>query len=122
MSAIKLSDLQQGADEKYPDFEIEVDNEDGKEPKTLAFQPVLRLNKAGRRAVATALDIRKRFAVGEGEDETDDDLTDAISDAFKLTARNVASFNGVKKWAGEDLGRWLFLIEQYQGKTNAGEA
>jgi hypothetical protein len=40
MSAIKLSDLQQGADEKYPDFEIEI--EDGK----VVFNPTLEEIKA----------------------------------------------------------------------------
>jgi hypothetical protein len=89
----------------------------------LAFQPVLRLDKKGRKAVSNALDLKKRWAVGEeGETENDDDLTDAISDAFKLTARNVASYNGVKKWAGEDLAKWLFLLEQYNAKTSPGEA
>ena len=122
MSAIKLSDLQKGADEKYPDFEIEVDAEDGSEPKTLAFQPVLRLDKKGRKAVSKALDLQTRFAKGDDEEESDEDLTDAIADAFKLTARNAASFNGVKKWAGEDVTRWLFLMEQYQEKTSPGEA
>jgi hypothetical protein len=115
MSAIKLSDLQQGADEKYPDFEIEI--EDG---KVIAFQPILRLDKKGRKAVLAALDIGKRVE-NAGED-SDEDWTDLYSDAFKLTARTPAAFNFVKKWAGEDLTRWSFLFDQYQEKTNAGEA
>lgn len=115
MSAIKLSDLQQGADEKYPDFEIEL--EDG---KVIAFQPILRLDKKGRKAVVAALDISKR--VKEDDEESDDDWTDLYADAFRLTARNVAAYNAVKKWAGEDLTRWSYLFDQYQEKTNAGEA
>ena len=115
MSAIKLSDLQQGADEKYPDFEIEV--EDG---KVVAFQPILRLDKKGRKAVVAALDIKKR--VEDAGDESDEDWTDLYSDAFKLTARTPAAFAAVKKWAGEDLTRWSYLFDQYQEKTNAGEA
>jgi hypothetical protein len=113
MSAIKLSDLQKGADEKYPDFEIEI--EDG---KIVAFQPILRLDKKGRKAVLAALDISKRF----GEKESDEDWTDVYADAFKLTARTPAAFTAVKKFAGEDLTRWSYLFDQYQEKTNAGEA
>ena len=115
MSAIKLSDLQQGADEKYPDFEIEI--EDG---KVVAFQPILRLDKAGRKAVVAALDISKR--VTEAGEDSDEDWTDLYSDAFKLTARTPAAFDVVKEWAGEDLTRWSFLFDQYQEKTSAGEA
>jgi hypothetical protein len=116
MSAIKLSDLQKGAEEKYPDFEIEL--EDG---KTIAFQPILRLNKAGRKAVIAALDINKRAEASDGG-ESDEDWTDLYSDAFRLTARTTAAFNAVKKWAGEDLTRWSYLFNEYQEKTNAGEA
>jgi hypothetical protein len=115
MSAIKLSDLQQGADEKYPDFEIEI--EDG---KVVAFQPILRLDKKGRKAVVAALDISKR--VEEAGEDSDEDWTDLYADAFKLTARTPAAFTVVKKWAGEDLTRWSYLFDLYQEKTNAGEA
>jgi hypothetical protein len=121
MSAIKLSDLQKGADEKYPDFEIELDNEDGEGVKLIAFQPILRLDKTGRKAVSAALDIRKRWATEEAQ-ESDEDFTDVIADAFKLTAREPEHFEALKKWAGEDLTRWSFAFEQYQEKTGAGEA
>jgi hypothetical protein len=116
MSAIKLSDLQKGAEEKYPDFEIEL--EDG---KTIAFQPILRLDKKGRKAVVAALDISKRAKTSD-EEENDEDWTDLYSDAFRLTARTTAAFTAVKKWAGEDLTRWSYLFNEYQEKTNAGEA
>ena len=122
MSAIKLSDLQKGADEKYPDFEIEVDLEDGKGAKTIAFQPILRLDKKGRKAVVAALDISKRAAAAEGDEENDEDWTDLYSDAFKLTARTPEAFRIIKKWAGEDLTRWSYVFDQYQETTNAGEA
>ena len=56
MSALSLDDLRRGADAKYPDFEIEM--EDG---RVLGFKPVLRLPKAKRRAVADALDLKKRI-------------------------------------------------------------
>lgn len=121
MSAIKLSDLQKGADEKYPDFEIEVDNEDGEGIKLIAFQPILRLDKDGRKAVSSALDITKRWATDEAK-ESDEDFTDVIADAFRLTARKDEHFEVLKTWAGEDLTRWAFAFEQYQEKTNAGEA
>jgi hypothetical protein len=120
MSAIKLSDLQQGADEKYPDFEIEVDNEDGKGSKTIAFQPILRLDKAGRKAVSAALDIKKRW--GSEEEANDEDYTDLYADAFRLTAREPGHFDALQAWAGEDLTRWSYVFDQYQEKTNAGEA
>jgi len=113
MSAIKLSDLQKGADEKYPDFEIEI--EDG---KVVAFQPILRLDKKGRKAVLEALDISKRFA----DQESEEDWTDVYASAFELTARTPEAFDAVKKFAGEDLTRWSYLFDQYQEKTNAGEA
>jgi len=115
MSAIKLSDLQKGAEEKYPDFEIEIE-----EGKVIAFQPILRLDKKGRKAVVAALDISKR--VQEAGEDSDEDWTDLYSDAFRLTARTTAAFTAVKRWAGEDLTRWSYLFDQYQEKTNAGEA
>ena len=115
MSAIKLSDLQKGAEEKYPDFEIEIE-----EGKVIAFQPILRLDKKGRKAVVAALDISKR--VQEAGEDSDEDWTDLYSDAFRLTARTAAAFTAVKRWAGEDLTRWSYLFDQYQEKTNAGEA
>lgn len=118
MSAIKLSDLQKGADEKYPDFEIEVDAEDGKGVKLIAFQPVLRLNKAGRKAVIAALTASK----SDSEEDSDEDMTDLFAEAFKLTARTVEAYEVLKAWAGEDLTRWAYVFDQYQEKTGAGEA
>lgn len=115
MSAIKLSDLQQGADEKYPDFEIEF-----AKGKVAAFQPILRLDKAGRKAVVAALDISKR--VQEAGDDSDEDWTDLYASAFELTARTPEGFELLKAWAGEDLTRWSYVFDQYQEKTNAGEA
>ena len=115
MSAIKLSDLQKGAEEKYPDFEIEIE-----EGKVIAFQPILRLDKKGRKAVVAALDISKR--VQEAGEDSDEDWTDLYSDAFRLTARTTAAFTAVKRWAGEDLTLWSYLFNEYQEKTNAGEA
>lgn len=120
MSAIKLSDLQQGADEKYPDFEIELDNEDGKGVKTIAFQPILRLDKAGRKAVVDALDISKR--IKEAGEDSDEDWTDLYASAFELTARTPDAYKALKAWAGEDLTRWSYVFDQYQEITNAGEA
>lgn len=115
MSAIKLSELQQGADEKYPDFEIEFEA-----GKLAAFQPILRLDKAGRKAVVAALDIKKRAE--NADDDSDEDWTDLYADAFRLTARTPEAYELLKAWAGEDLTRWSYVFDQYQEKTNAGEA
>lgn len=120
MSAIKLDDLRKAADTKYPDFEIEA--EDG---KVLGFKPIFRLDKKGRKAVHDAMDLKAR--VEELPEDSDMDQSElliaVLQDAFKLTERTRGDFTALKKWAGsEDLGIWLFLFEQYQEVTDAGEA
>ena len=120
MSAIKLDDLRKGAAEKYPDFEIEM--EDG---RILAFKAILRLDKKARRAVAAAFDLKARSAALTEEDDIDGlELTIAVlQDVFKYTERNRGDFTALKKWAGnEDLPMWEFLFEQWYEVTDAGEA
>lgn len=119
MSAIKLDDLRKGAAEKYPDFEIEM--EDG---KILAFKAVLRLDKKARKAVAVAFDMKARAEALTEEDDIDRvDLTIMIlQDVFKYTERTRGDFTALKKWAGsEDLAMWEFLFEQWFEVTDAGE-
>lgn len=120
MSALKLDDLRRGADSKYPDFEIEM--EDG---RILGFKPVLRLNKARRRAVAEALDLQKR--VENLPEDTDMDqatlIINTLSDALKAAERSRGDHAALVKWAGtDDLGMWLFLFEQYSEVTDPGGA
>lgn len=121
MSAkITLDDLRKGADAKYPDFEIEM--EDG---RVLGFKPVLRLDKKRRRAVADALDVKKRIE-GLPEDTDMDQATlmiNTFSDAMKAAERTRGDHAALVKWAGtEDLGMWLFLFEQYTDVTDPGGA
>lgn len=120
MSALSLDDLRKGADAKYPDFEIEM--EDG---KVLGFKPVLRLPKAKRKAVADALDLKKRMeALPEDHDVDQAELMiSVLSDALKAAERTKGDFALLAKWAGmDDLGIWLFLFEQYSETTDPGEA
>lgn len=120
MSAIKLDDLRKGAAEKYPDFEIEM--EDG---KILAFKAILRLDKKARRAVSAAFDLKARSEALTEEDDIDGlELTIAVlQDVFKYTERTKGDFAALKKWAGnEDLPMWEFLFEQWYEVTDAGEA
>jgi hypothetical protein len=120
MSALSLDDLRKGADGKYPDFEIEL--EDG---KILGFKPVLRLPKEKRRAVADALDLKKRLeALPEDHDVDQAELMIAVlSDALHAAERTRGDFNKLAKWAGmDDLGMWLFLFEQYSEVTDPGGA
>lgn len=120
MSAIKLDDLRKGAAERYPDFSIEQEN-----GEIISFKPVFRLDKKARRAVATALDYQER-AKALPEDSTQDQvdfLINIMQDVFRLTERNKGDFTALKKWIGnEDLGMWLFIFEEYNEKTEAGEA
>lgn len=117
MSNLKLSDIQTAVDEKYADFVIEADLNETGEVKVLSFAPVLRLKKEDRTAMAKAVDIRARFS-----EENDEDIVDVMSDAFRITARKPAHFTELKKWAADDPAKWLYLFEQYQEKTSAGEA
>lgn len=120
MSALSLDDLRKGADAKYPDFEIEM--EDG---RVLGFKPVLRLPKNKRRAVADALDLKKRLeALPEDHDVDQAELMiGVLSDALKAAERTRGDFTLLAKWAGmDDLGIWLFLFEQYSEVTDPGEA
>lgn len=120
MSAIKLDDLRKGAAERYPDFTVEM--EDG---KILAFQPVFRLDKKARKAVSLALDYQERAkALPEGSDQDQVEFLIAMmQDVFKLTERGRGDFTALKKWAGsDDLAMWMFLFENYNEKTEAGEA
>jgi hypothetical protein len=120
MSALKLDDLRKGAEEKYPDFEIEM--EDG---KVLGFKPLFRLAKAKRKAVAAAMDIGARLeALGEDHDVDQPELMiDVLSDALKAAERTAGDHAALEKWAGkEDLGVWLFIFREYSAKTELGEA
>lgn len=120
MSALKLDDLRKGADAKYPDFEIEM--EDG---KILGFKPVLRLNKAKRRAVRDALDVKKRLEALPDDADMDQAtlMINTFSDALKAAERTRGDHAALVKWAGlDDLGMWLFLFEQYSDVTDPGGA
>jgi hypothetical protein len=120
MSALSLDDLRKGAENKYPDFEIET--EDG---KVLGFRPLFRLPKAKRKAVAAAFDLKNRVeALGEEPDVDQPELFIAvIADALKAAERTAGDFDALAKWAGtEDLGIWLFVFTNYSEFTDLGEA
>lgn len=120
MSALSLDDLRKGAEEKYPDFEIET--EDG---KVLGFKPLFRLSKERRKAVAAAFDFQERLkALPEGSDTDQPELLISIlSDALKAAERTRGDHAALVRFAGkEDLGMWLFIFTQYSEKTELGEA
>ena len=120
MSALKLDDLRRGADAKYPDFEIEM--EDG---RVLGFKPVLRLDKKKRRAVADALDVKKRIEALPEDSDMDQAtlMINTLSDALKAAERTRGDHAALVKWAGlDDLGMWVFLFEQYSEVTDPGGA
>lgn len=120
MSALKLDDLRRGADAKYPDFEIEM--EDG---RVLGFKPVLRLDKKKRRAVAEALDVKKRIEALPEDSDMDQAtlMINTLSDALKAAERTRGDHAALVKWAGlDDLGMWVFLFEQYSEVTDPGGA
>lgn len=120
MSALKLDDLRRGADAKYPDFEIEM--EDG---RVLGFKPVLRLDKKRRGAVRDALDVKKRIEALPEDADVDQAtlMINTFSDALKAAERTRGDHAALVKWAGlDDLGMWLFLFEQYSEVTDPGGA
>lgn len=120
MSALSLDDLRNGAASKYPDFEIET--EDG---KVLGFKPIFRLNKAQRKQVAAAFDLKSRVeALPEGSDVDQPELfISVISDALKAAERTKGDHAALAKFAGkDDLGIWLFVFSEYTAKTDLGEA
>jgi hypothetical protein len=120
MSALKLDDLRKGAEDKYPDFEIETE-----EGKVLGFKPIFRLPKSKRKAIAAAFDLQTRVE-GLGED-TDVDQPElfisVLSEALKAAERTKGDFEALAKWAGmEDLGIWLYIFTNYSEMTELGEA
>jgi len=120
MSALKLDDLRKGAEEKYPDFEIEM--EDG---KVLGFKPIFRLSKEKRKAVAGAFDIKTRLDALDEESGVDQPelMISVLGDALKAAERSKGDFAALEEWAGkEDLGIWLFVFRAYSEKTELGEA
>ena len=120
MSALKPDELRRGADAKYPDFEIEM--EDG---RVLGFKPVLRLDKKKRRAVADALDVKKRIEALPEDSDMDQAtlMINTLSDALKAAERTRGDHAALVKWAGlDDLGMWVFLFEQYSEVTDPGGA
>lgn len=119
MSALSLDDLRKGAEQKYPDFEIEA--EDG---KVLGFKPLYRLPKEKRKAVAAAFDLKERVeALGEDSDVDQPELfITVISEALKAAERTKGDHAALAKWAGtEDLGIWLFIFTNYSEVTDLGE-
>jgi hypothetical protein len=120
MSALTLDDLRKGAEQKYPDFEIET--EDG---RVLGFHPIFRLPKSKRQAVAAALDVGARIeALGEDTEVDQPELMITIlSDALLAAERTKGDHAVLAKWAGkEDLGMWLFIFREYSEVTDLGEA
>lgn len=120
MSALSLDDLRKGAEQKYPDFEIET--EDG---RVLGFKPIFRLPKSRRQAVAAALDIEARLkALGEDTEVDQPELMiEILSDALHAAERSKGDHAVLAKWAGkEDLGMWLFIFREYSEVTDLGEA
>jgi len=120
MSALKMDDLLAGAEEKYPDFEIET--EDG---KILGFKPLYRLPKSKRQAVAAAMNVEARIeALEEGADMDQPELFIAVlKDALEAAERTKGDAAKLAKIVGsEDLGVWLFIFRSYTEKTDLGEA
>lgn len=120
MSALTLDDLRNGAEKKYPDFEIET--EDG---RVLGFKPIFRLPKPKRKAIAAALDVQARIeALGEDTEVDQPELMVSIlSDALQAAERTKGDHAVLAKWAGtEDLGMWLFIFQEYSEVTDLGEA
>lgn len=116
MSAIKLSDLQKAADEKYAPFTIEIDNGQ-KNPPVASFLPVLRLSKEDRAKVAAALDIQNRI-----KDEPDLDLVDVLSEAMRIAAVTAKDFDLLNKALKGDAALWAHVFETYSVVTALGEA
>lgn len=120
MSALSLDDLRKGAEQKYPDFEIEME-----EGKVLGFKPLFRLPKDKRKAVAAAFDLKQRVeALGEDTDVDQPELfITVISEALKAAERTEGDHAALATWAGsEDLGIWLFIFTNYSEATDLGEA
>lgn len=120
MSALSLDDLRKGAEEKYPDFEIEME-----EGRVLGFKPLFRLPKEKRKIVSDAFDLKKRVDALPEDSEVDQPeiFIAVLSDALKAAERNKGDLDALAKWAGkEDLGIWLFVFTQYSEKTELGEA
>jgi hypothetical protein len=120
MSALKLDDLRKGAEQKYPDFEIEM--EDG---KVLGFRPVFRLVKAKRKAVAAAMDVEARLkALPEDADMDQPELfVSILSDALLAAERTPGDHAALVETIGvEDMGVWLYIFREYSEKTELGEA
>ena len=120
MSALSLDDLRKGAESKYPDFEIETEG-----GKTLGFKPVFRLPKSKRKAIAEAMDIKKRIEALPEDTEVDQPelMISILSDALKAAERTKGDHAALAKFAGtEDLGIWLFVFSEYSEKTELGEA
>jgi len=120
VSALNLDDLLKGAEEKYPDFEIETET-----GKVIGFKPLFRLPKNKRQAVAEAMDVKSRIeALPEGADMDQPELfISVLSDALHAAERTKGDFALLSKAIGkEDLGVWLYIFKEYTEKTDLGEA
>jgi hypothetical protein len=111
MPAINLSDIQKAAEKKFGDFEIHVGEE------VLYFSQALRMEKAKRRELAKAMNLRER-----SQTDNDDDLYDVFKDAFRITARGEGTFDKLYAAVGDDPAVWQELFQEFTESTQAGEA
>lgn len=109
MPKINLSDLQSAANTKFSDFEVTLPG-----GAVIAFSPVLRLPKAKRVALGSALDVSNLAA--------DTDVYDLYREAFRIVARDESTFPEFEKAVGDDPAVWQELFEAYSEETQAGEA
>lgn len=107
MATISLTDIQEAAQERYADLEVETGDD------TLVLVNALRLSKANRKKLFALLDKED-----EAEDAAPEDIEDVFDDVFKI----VASKAHAATLIGYDAPVKATIFENYTKATQVGEA
>jgi Mycobacteriophage tail assembly protein len=114
MPKINLSTIQQTANTKYSDFEVELPT-----GQTAVFSAILRLPKAKRRELREAMDLAAR---AEQPESAELDMFDIYRDAFRIVAKSPSAFELLDSTVGDDPAMWQELFTAFTEDTQAGEA
>lgn len=116
MASITLKEIYDAVEEKYAP--IEIDLGDGSDPVVL--KPYLRLPEKRRKALAEYLGTIREAV--DDENNTSLDEAEFLKKMILSVAENETRGKALIKVVGDDLAVMKAIVDEYNDKTNPGEA
>lgn len=121
--SLKFSDLTAAKNERFPDFVIDAEDEEGTTLE-LHFRPAYVLSEE-RRARLAEINTEHNKA----DSQTDEDIRALCVETMRLTARDPYHFEVLEKFVADntdegdvDIPMWLTIVTHYRKQTQMGEA